>query len=640
MTATANVHTSLDASWTAPANDGRPDIGDYDLRYCAGVPADCDADDDFTAGPQGVEVLNAVIGSLMGDTIYQVQVRATNEEGDGAWSPSAQGRTNTPGNATGAPVITGFAQVGQTLTAGEGDIADPNGLPGTAFPEGYSFQWVRVDAGRETDIPGANSRSYAPTAADLGRTVQVEVSFTDTGGEAEKRTSLATGEVVAAARACSVGNLWCATLTVGEGSGSGGGTPRGYCDPASGRCDATNEYGSLTDNDFILDGTTYVVESLRWTSPMGSGNSLHLTLDRDFSDAALPRVTLKVDSHIYNPRFSNRENDRNNVDNNYQFFAPTAIQNYPVGFQVTVELLPNNPATGAPVITGTAEVGQTLTASTADIMDADGLTSPTYSYQWFREDADGSNRTFINLAQSRTYTLVETDDGKRMRVSVIFVDDNGAREELFSEPTYVVGNNAPEFSATTLTRSIPQNSAADVNAGPPIPAATDADNNNPLVYSMSGPDAASFAFDVMTRQISTISGVTYSRDAYSVVVEANDGEGGTGAVDVTIRTLDPNLPRPPSVGAALVSNFDVQPGRKRRNTRRRHLGPQGQRPGLHHRRRSHGLHNDQRRVPRLHRQSHRVRLHRQPLDRQFVRQAARPGGDAHEPAFRDRGRRV
>ena len=42
----------------------------------------------------------------------------------------------------------------------------------------------------------------------------------------------------------------------------------------------------------------------------------------------------------------------------------------------------NTPATGAPTISGTAQVGQTLTAATSGIMDTDGLTSPGYTYQW------------------------------------------------------------------------------------------------------------------------------------------------------------------------------------------------------------------------------------------------------------------
>ena len=46
----------------------------------------------------------------------------------------------------------------------------------------------------------------------------------------------------------------------------------------------------------------------------------------------------------------------------------------------------NAPATGAPTITGTAQVGETLTASTTGIADANGLTTPNYTYQWIRVD--------------------------------------------------------------------------------------------------------------------------------------------------------------------------------------------------------------------------------------------------------------
>ena len=44
----------------------------------------------------------------------------------------------------------------------------------------------------------------------------------------------------------------------------------------------------------------------------------------------------------------------------------------------------NTAPTGVPTITGTAQVGQTLTAVTTGIMDANGLTSPGYTYQWIR----------------------------------------------------------------------------------------------------------------------------------------------------------------------------------------------------------------------------------------------------------------
>ena len=50
--------------------------------------------------------------------------------------------------------------------------------------------------------------------------------------------------------------------------------------------------------------------------------------------------------------------------------------------------LQNSAATGAPAITGTAQVGQTLTAGTTGISDSDGLTNVDYSYQWLADGAD------------------------------------------------------------------------------------------------------------------------------------------------------------------------------------------------------------------------------------------------------------
>ena len=80
------------------------------------------------------------------------------------------------------PTITGVPQVGEALTAGSGNIADADGLPG-AFPDDYTFQWVRVDS-NETYV-GANSSSYTPGFSDVGSTIRVGVSFTDGAGNPE-----------------------------------------------------------------------------------------------------------------------------------------------------------------------------------------------------------------------------------------------------------------------------------------------------------------------------------------------------------------------------------------------------------------------------------------------------------------------
>ena len=98
---------------------------------------------------------------------------------------------------------------------------------------------------------------------------------------------------------------------------------------------------------------------------------------------------------------------------------------------------PNTAATGAPTITGTAQVGQTLTASTTGIADADGLTSPTYTYQWIR--VDGTDEADIASENSSTYTLVDADLGKTLKVRVTFDDDASHTETLTSAATATVG---------------------------------------------------------------------------------------------------------------------------------------------------------------------------------------------------------
>ena len=77
----------------------------------------------------------------------------------------------------------------------------------------------------------------------------------------------------------------------------------------------------------------------------------------------------------------------------------------------------NNPATGAPTITGTPRVGEELTADTSAIMDADGITPSNFTYQWVRGDTD------ISGATSSTYTLTDDDAERRIRVDVTFDDD-------------------------------------------------------------------------------------------------------------------------------------------------------------------------------------------------------------------------
>ena len=107
----------------------------------------------------------------------------------------------------------------------------------------------------------------------------------------------------------------------------------------------------------------------------------------------------------------------------------------------------NSPAAGAPRISGTAQVGETLTADTSCIKDTGGLENATFSYQW---RADG---TAIQGATDATYTLVEVDEGKAIRVRVSFTDDAGNPETRTSAQTATVEArpNTPATGIPTIS---------------------------------------------------------------------------------------------------------------------------------------------------------------------------------------------
>ena len=116
----------------------------------------------------------------------------------------------------------------------------------------------------------------------------------------------------------------------------------------------------------------------------------------------------------------------------------------------------NVAATGTPTISGTAEVGQVLTAGPGTIADANGLTSPTYRYQWLRAETASGAGTAITGATGRTYTLADTDVGKYLRVRLSFTDDASNPESRTSRATVEVVATATR-QQPTLTIDVDPN---------------------------------------------------------------------------------------------------------------------------------------------------------------------------------------
>ena len=109
---------------------------------------------------------------------------------------------------------------------------------------------------------------------------------------------------------------------------------------------------------------------------------------------------------------------------------------------------PNSPATGAPTIRGTAQVGETLTADTTDIDDADGMSGAVFSYQWL------ANGVEVAGATSDTYTPVADDVGKAIKVKVSFRDDRNHQESLTSAAAAAVTAAADDSSIWSATLTV------------------------------------------------------------------------------------------------------------------------------------------------------------------------------------------
>ena len=130
---------------------------------------------------------------------------------------------------------------------------------------------------------------------------------------------------------------------------------------------------------------------------------------------------------------------------NYETLTSAATDE--VGFAVQPQTA-NSPATGAPAITGTAQVGEKLTADTSGIADADGLNNVAFAYQWLSDEAE------ISGATGSTYTLVDGDEGQTIKVRVTVTDDAGNETTLTSEATAVVAAPEPPAKPTGLSAAV------------------------------------------------------------------------------------------------------------------------------------------------------------------------------------------
>ena len=318
---------------------------------------------------------------------------------------------NTP--ATGLPTIRGTPQAGQTLTADTADIADEDGLTNVY----YSYQWTRNEGNSDSDIPNATDTTYTLDADDVGKTVKVRVTFTDDANNEETLTS-ATTEVVQRGS-----NAWSATMNVGTRDGFTGYSYWG-----------NPHVGSLSTTEVEWDGKTHYVRFL-----FLKDGELRLGLNEEMFSTGF---VLSVGDE----EFGSADAMVDHGGASYRFRWDDPGLGWSDGDEVSVNLVQsdqNTPALGAPTISGTVRVDETLTADTSGVEDADGLTNVSYTYQWI---AGGTN---IDGATGSSYELTSSEQGQTIQVRVTFTDDRDNEETLTSEATAQV-EARPNTPATGL----------------------------------------------------------------------------------------------------------------------------------------------------------------------------------------------
>ena len=372
-----------------------------------------------------------------GDASMTVRVRGNfGSDGWGHWSPpvilvcideanlvqeeqaSNAGQQAAPENspATGQPVIAGTPDPGGILAASNSGISDSNGLEGVK----YTYQWIRYDGTNNVSITDATSSTYTVTQDDVGHDLKVTVSFTDDDGFAESLTSpgvhiQSPQPLYGSFREAPETHDGSATFTVEL------------------HFSENPELGFQAVRDHVLNLANGSVTRAQRTNPSGDepNRTWTITVRPGGSDDVTIELPATTDCSAQGAVCTT---GGKMLSNQHTITVPGPDS---AGESTEEPKDPppvNSPATGKPTINGAPAAGQTLTASTSSIRDANGLTGVSYSYQWLRTNG---TTTSISGATSNTYVVTSDDQGKSLSVRVAFTDDDGFDESLTSDAVSV-----------------------------------------------------------------------------------------------------------------------------------------------------------------------------------------------------------
>ena len=300
----------------------------------------------------------------------------------------------TPPANTALPIVSGTALEGQVLTATAGSWSNA--------PTSYAYSWERCSSSGDSCSPvGASATSYQLTTADVGSTVRVVVTASNSGGSASAASSVTA--VVAplappanvAAPAISGDAREAVTLSATTGAWTGSPSAYGFawerCDGGGGSCVAIPS----------ANGQTYVL----------TADDVGFTV----------RVVVMAS---------------NAAGTTAAASSPTAV------------VLPQPPAsTAPPQISGIPRLGETLTATTGSWSGAPS----SFAFQWERCDASGGGCAAVVNATADQYEVGGDDLGRTLRVVVTAANAGGSSSAASAPTTPVVPEPPTNLEPPTVS---------------------------------------------------------------------------------------------------------------------------------------------------------------------------------------------
>ena len=331
----------------------------------------------WSASFPGVVFLPSAPPRLAGNILTWVGDAATSPRGDSRLyainvanpkAPAIQKLATPPYDNAPTPTVAGTTKVGQTLTATVGTWSPT--------PGNQAFQWKR----NGTAIGGATGTSYTLVPADLNATITFEVTATGGGRQTTVRTSAPTASVTA---------------------GSFTQTPK----PTIGGLPAVSGRTLTAQEGTWRPAAAFTYTWYRDGAEIPNSNSRDYTVGpADAGKALSVKVTGSASGYV-------------TMGGAQTTSLPTS--------KVPAETLTPTPV---PKISGTAAVGQTLTAEPGTW----GPAPVKLSFQW----KAGSNA--ISGATGTTYKVSPDDAGKAITVEVTGSKDGYASVTKASQPTPAV----------------------------------------------------------------------------------------------------------------------------------------------------------------------------------------------------------